>query len=55
MSPSPHTCGYPILRVVPCPNKCPELILWYDGERDSATFREEIQYCPRCGEKLRVQ
>jgi len=54
VSPHLHTCGYPIIRVLPFPNQRPEFILWYDGRRDSATYREEIQHCPQCGEELRV-
>jgi hypothetical protein len=55
VSPHLHTCGYPIIRVFPFPNQSPELILWYDGGSRSETYREEIEYCPRCGEKLRVK
>jgi hypothetical protein len=52
MNPLQHKCGYPIIRVLPRSIHRIELILWYDGKKDSPTYREEIEYCPKCGEKL---
>ena len=49
---SKHTCGYPIIRVLPRSVHRAELIVWHDRKKDSATYRKEITRCPGCGEKL---
>lgn len=52
MTPQKHSCGYPIIRVLPRSVHREELILWFDGKPDSPTYRQEITVCPGCGEKL---
>jgi hypothetical protein len=47
-----HSCGFPITRVLPRSVHRRELVLWYDSQKDSPTYREEITVCPGCGEKL---
>jgi hypothetical protein len=50
--PTQHTCGYPIIRVLPRSVHSKELIVWYDGEKDSPTYKKVVTHCPKCGEKL---
>lgn len=47
-----HLCGYPIINVIPNGASRSKLVFWYDGKRDSPTFKEEIRHCPGCGKKL---
>jgi hypothetical protein len=47
-----HTCGYPLVRILPRSVHRTELVLWIDAEKDSPTFRQEITHCPRCGAPL---
>jgi hypothetical protein len=50
--PTQHTCGYLIIRVLPRSVHSKELIVWYDGEKDSPTYKKVVTHCPKCGEKL---
>jgi hypothetical protein len=47
-----HLCGHRILSVLPLSLTRHSLILWYDGEQGSPTFKREIRQCPGCGKKL---
>jgi hypothetical protein len=49
---SNHTCGYPIISVIPHAVQRLKLVVWYDGGKDSPTFQEEIRRCPGCGQEL---
>ena len=52
MKPNEHTCGYPLIRILPRSVHREELIIWCDGKKDSPTYRQEITHCPGCGEEL---
>jgi hypothetical protein len=54
MTPAPnkHSCGYPIIRVLPRSIHTSELVVWYDGKNGSPTYKKVITRCPGCGEHL---
>jgi hypothetical protein len=52
MPPFAHTCGYPLIRVLPRSVHSSALLVWHDGNPKSPTHRQPLTHCPGCGQDL---
>ncbi|AFM23944.1 hypothetical protein [Desulfomonile tiedjei] len=49
-----HDCNYPLIRVLPRSVHTMALVVWYDGDPESSTYKQPLDRCPSCGQDLRA-